>query len=262
MSEKDKAAANEAAEDAATLKAKCEAFAAEKALAAKQAAAELSPEIPATRESSWPSLADPSVLFLLACVLCPPLVELYEGTYSHEALLEYVLHPLPLLSLMVTALLLLWAHRGEPEVAAGERAVAAWYLVNGVGFKSIMDTMSGSMQAWSLMTKQYNALEPRYARPYYDDPSAQPVHFCSLLEITVMTPLCLWLYVLIVRSPKSATRFCIEFCLATLQATGTWFFYMPNLLTSHSQDVLKFFSSNNFMDLYLRGVFGLSLIHI
>lgn len=106
-----------------------------------------------------------------------------------------------------------------------------------------------------LMTKQYNALEFRYALNM-GHPMSVPVHTTSLLELTVMTPLCFWLYYLINREGNTAKRFVIEIVLATLQIVGTYYFYSPLLLTSAGVRAKGFFESRSYLDFFLRGVFG------
>ena len=149
------------------------------------------------------------------------------------------------------------AHRkGASFKSCTDRRVALWYLVNGIGFKSVMDTFSGTAQSWDLMTKQYNALESRYALSFSDNPVSVPVHLTSLLEISVMAPLCFWVYYLIVRDGRSSTRYVVELVLATLQIVGTYYFYAPLLFTSAGDRARGFLVSNNPLDFYLRGVFG------
>lgn len=202
---------------------------------------------------------DPSVLFLLSCLLAPPLLELCTGgeQFTLKRAMDYVIHPVPMTSLACALAFLGWVHRDAPCVTSSERMVAAWYLVNGFGFKTAMDVMSGSMQSWNLMTDQYNALEKRYAMSMDHHPEAAAVHLCSLLEAVVQAPLCIWLYLLIIRRGGSATRFAVEVSLATLQAAGTWFFYLPLVFTSSKQHVLALFASEDLViDVLFRGVFG------
>merc|ERR1712070_940110 len=107
------------------------------------------------------------------------------------------------------------------------------------------------------MTDQYSALEKRYAMHMDEQPEAAAVHLCSLLEATIQAPLCIWLYVLIIRRGGSAARFAVEVSLATLQAAGTWFFYLPLIFTQSRQHVLSLFASEDFiLDVLFRGVFG------
>jgi len=204
-----------------------------------------------------PSLYDPSSLFLLSCLVAPPFLELYEGNLDLTALIFYIVHPVPGTSLLLMMIFLYFTHRKPSNVSASDMRVATWYLVNGFGFKTIMDTFSGSLQSWSLMTAQYNALEGRYQLPLWGHTEAQAVHITSLLEITIQAPLCLLAYYLIIRRPASAVRFTTEFVLATLQAAGTWYFYMPLLTTADGTARLeKFFTSSDPVELYFRGVFG------
>lgn len=201
-------------------------------------------------------LLDPSVLFLGSCLVAPLGVELMENNLTSDVVVEYVFHEIPLIAMSVLIVFLAFAHRkGAINLNCGERRVALWYLVNGVGFKSIMDTCSGSAQNWNLMTKQYNALESRYALPLENAVSV-PVHLTSLLEICVMTPLCFWVYYLIVREGNTWKRFAVEIVLATLQIVGTYYFYAPLVLTSAGDRARAFLSSNDPLDFYLRGVFG------
>jgi len=118
-----------------------------------------------------------------------------------------------------------------------------------------MDTFSGSLQAWSLMTLQYNALEGRYILPLSDFES-NTVHLSSLLEILVQAPLCLWVYYLIVHQGNSALRYAVEFCLCTLQMAGTWYFYLPLLLTPSNKRLMAMLGTDDVIDFYFRGIFG------
>ena len=201
-------------------------------------------------------LLDPSVLFLGSCLIAPLGVEFMENNLTSDVVVEYVFHEIPLIAMSVLIVFLAFAHRkGAINLSCGERRVALWYLVNGIGFKSIMDTFSGSAQSWNLMTKQYNALESRYSLPLENAVSV-PAHLTSLLELSVMTPMCFWVYYLIVREGNTAKRFAMEIVLATLQIVGTYYFYAPLVLTSAGDRARGFLISNDPLDFYLRGVFG------
>eukprot|EP00940_MAST-03C_sp_MAST-3C-sp2_P000498 g498.t1 len=197
-------------------------------------------------------LSDPSVLFLAACVVAPLFLEMIDGTLTLSVLKAYLYCGVPVGACLV-GVLMIFTQNAPREAYT---PCAMWYLVNGVGFKSAMDTFSGSLQSWSLMTKQYNALEARYAMPLSNFESL-PVHLTSLLEISVMTPMCLWVFYLIVREPSSARRYVAESSLATLQMAGTWYFYMPLILTSSGDRAARFFHEDSgIVDFYFRGVFG------
>ena len=73
--------------------------------------------------SAFPRASDPSVLFLFSCLLTPPFVELYEGTFTWAATLNYLVHPMPLASIAVTALLLHFTHLDNPQITDSERMV-------------------------------------------------------------------------------------------------------------------------------------------
>lgn len=222
------------------------------------------PPPPAPSGPDWtsglPSLKDPSVLFLLGCLLAPILLALLAGTLTGSALFEYLVHPIPIVAGVLLFLYLYGVHQGLTTVPEADKLIAAWYLVNGFGFKSIMDTFAGSLQGWSLMTVQYNLLEARYLLPLGSQNAegleSTPVHLTSLLEIIVMVPLCLIAYALIVRQPSSGYRYAVELATSTLQIAGVWYFYLPLILPTVSDSVTKLLMSDSRVDVYFRGVFG------
>jgi len=210
--------------------------------------------------SGLPNLRDPSVVFLLSCLLAPIFLALFAGTLTSAALFHYLVHPVPIVAGILLFVYLYCVHQGVTSVPEAEKLVAAWYLVNAFGFKSIMDTFAGSLQGWTLMTEQYNLLEARYLLALGSQNSegleSTPVHLTSLLEILVMVPLCLCAYALIVRQPTSGYRYAAELVSSTFTIAGTWYFYLPLILPTISDSVTKLFTSDSAVDRYFRGVFG------
>ncbi len=98
---------------------------------------------------------DPSVMFLSACLIAPLACEVLENDGalpSIDVFVNYVFHEVPLTALSILIMFLSFAHRkGARTLSDCERRVALWYLVNGIGFKSIMDTVSGSLQSWYVL---------------------------------------------------------------------------------------------------------------
>merc|ERR1712060_590176 len=60
-------------------------------------------------------------------------------------------------------------------------------------------------------------------------PESLPVHLTSALEMAVMVPLCLLTYAAYHRGWSS--RYVLETVTATLQATGTYYFYLAGIIT-------------------------------
>ena len=86
---------------------------------------------------------DPSFLFLASCLVAPLGLGAYEGTLTVARAQAFFLHPVPLVAALLCAVFLALTHRGKH---AYDEKIAMWYLVNGFGFKSVMDTCSGSLQ--------------------------------------------------------------------------------------------------------------------
>lgn len=185
-------------------------------------------------------LLDPSWMFGIACVVTPPLlacspfIEYSDLSPRGCDLPTYFSNPAFIVSTVLCILFVYVTQSDGKKISKADRRAAHWYVVNAFIFKSIMDTWSGTLQSWPMMTAQYNALEPRYIMPF-SKPESLPVHLTSILELTVMTPLCLATYWGLHR--QTGWRYTIEAITATLQATGTYYFYLAGIITQG--DALK-----------------------
>lgn len=202
-------------------------------------------------------LLDPSWIFGLACMLapplvsCTPLVSLSKLAPRECAISRHFVHPIPIAGLLLCLTWSLYCQQGSVTLSSRDKRVANWYLVNGFVFKSMMDTFSGSLQAWPTMTAQYNLLEPRYQKPLSDFDSI-PVHLSSLLEIAFQVPLCLLVYRAYHQGSKH--RYVLEIVLATLQAAGTFYFYLAGLITEPEK--LGMFMNASMFDFVFYCCFG------
>lgn len=107
------------------------------------------------------------------------------------------------------------------ELKATDTMVAAWYLINGCFFNSMMDVFAGQFQSWQTMTQRYNELEPRYAfAGRYDGVT---VLLTSCQELLIQTPCGLALYFAYHRG--CSWRLPLEMVFNMWSVVGVWYFY-------------------------------------
>lgn len=115
--------------------------------------------------------------------------------------------------------------------------IARWYLVNGLFFHTLCDSIAGTHQQWSLMSEAYKELDARF----YEPTSAEGMlaSLVTQLEMFVMTPLCLLVYYgyrcHALKQPignnnkyivkHEAWVYIAEIITSTLQLIGCYFFY-------------------------------------
>jgi hypothetical protein len=158
-------------------------------------------------------VVDPTVLYIVACLIAPA-VELRGA-----AMTAYWTHPLFIggaVALVATVALAAWGNRAAP-LSAGQRRLARWYLLNGVVIHVMLDGLVGIYQVNAPFAKQYAIIDKRFADTTTDAGAA--VHVLSLVELLVMGPMCLLLYVLYQR--RHAARDVTEVALCTMQFLGT-----------------------------------------
>eukprot|EP01065_Artemidia_motanka_P015669 TRINITY_DN1940_c0_g1_i2.p1 TRINITY_DN1940_c0_g1~~TRINITY_DN1940_c0_g1_i2.p1 ORF type:complete len:267 (+),score=117.84 TRINITY_DN1940_c0_g1_i2:78-803(+) len=204
-------------------------------------------------------LLDPSWVFGLACVLtpplmaCSPLIEFSQIAPRGCDPAAYFVHPLPIVSAILCIAFAMYCQSGKTAKLNGSDTRAAnWYLVNAFIFKSIMDTCSGTLQSWGMMTQQYNMLEPRYQYPVSRHESI-PVHLTSMLEMFVMVPLCLLTYRAMHKGYGS--RYVYEIVTAVLQMTGTYYFYLAGIITQ-GDALVRMGTETNLFDRLFYFTFG------
>eukprot|EP00755_Sulcionema_specki_P012690 Sspe_Gene.52066::Locus_28861_Transcript_1_1_Confidence_1.000_Length_1240::g.52066::m.52066/K01824/EBP; cholestenol Delta-isomerase len=195
------------------------------------------------RVSLLKAVTDPTFVFALSCLVTPAVIgctslhKLSALSPDHCPTLDEAFTPISCAFFGGLALFILICP-GSSNLSPRDRRVANWYLYNGLIIKTLMDTISGSLQSYPLMTPQYNIVDPRYSRPLSDTTSL-PVHLTSALEITVMAPLCLavyWCY-----HKNNPLRYSLEIILCVLQIAGTYYFYASGLLTErrHIEQVMN-----------------------
>jgi len=99
--------------------------------------------------------------------------------------------------------------------------IAAWYLINGFFFNSMMDVFAGQFAAWTTMTPRYHELEPRYAMGGY---TGAVVFLTSLQELLLQTPCGLALFYAYWRG--SNWRLGVEVIFNCYSVAGVWYFYL------------------------------------
>ena len=180
-------------------------------------------------------LLDPSVLFTMIVVLLPIILELNSPNLI-ELIQSYLLAP-PFLICFTLILILEFKAPSTSQLTRSEYRVSRWYLMNGLIYHSLMDPITGFMQNWSLMTKQYNYLDQRFAAPF--DVGAETATLTVWMEGAMMCPGCIFLFIgyrymlpkMRDKSDKDSSRanivwiYCLEFVVGLCQSIGTYFFY-------------------------------------
>lgn len=176
-------------------------------------------------------LRDPTVVFTIWVVLAPIGLMVLENEHTfgqvvQQSLQGYLLAPTMLCSYAYLFLVVSLAHSGGRTVKLSPRdqRVARWFLMNGVYYNLFLDVVSGQFQANSLMTYQYNLIEPRYKFGPMDV-RGQSVFWTSMCEIFFQSPFCILAYYGYVRG--KAWRRCLEVIVSVLHIAGVWWFYVP-----------------------------------
>lgn len=176
-------------------------------------------------------LRDPTVMFAVWVILAPIGLLAWENNLSFselvsQSLFGYLLAPTMLCSYAYLFLVVALTHSGGQVVQLNARdlRVARWFLMNGVYFNLFLDVVSGQFQANSLMTFQYNLIEPRYIFGSFDV-RGQSVFWTSMCELFFQSPMCILCYYGYVRG-KSWRR-ALEIIVSVLHIAGVWWFYVP-----------------------------------
>lgn len=168
----------------------------------------------------------PPFAFVLACLLAPPLLEVWGQPLGEPLGVEYLGAWPVLLWTSIGLLVIAVTFKGGADAGFVERLsredawIAAWYFVNGMFFNSCMDVFAGQFQSWRTMTARYNELEPRYAMAGYDGIT---VFLTSWQEILIQTPCGLALFYAYWRG--SNWKHGLEIIFNMWSIAGVWYFY-------------------------------------
>ena len=129
--------------------------------------------------------------------------------------------------------------------------IAHWYLMTGIFFHILLDGLSGLLQINGLMSQQYARLDKRYVLPFQHE--GLVVHLVSILEMLIMAPLCLSIYIGYYQySNKSAMNkqdkkkgllwvHSLEIIVSCLQLIGVFFYNGQELIHIVRDDGLQMF---------------------
>jgi hypothetical protein len=174
-------------------------------------------------------LLDPTSLFCLLLLPVPLIWRNDRIMVASSAETTAYLTAWPLIVWAVVGACVVWITKSGDcrPMRRTDRFVARWYLLNGCFFNSMMDVFAGQLQAWPLMTEQYNALEPRYAAAPGPGPcgayARSVVALTSLQEILFQAPLGMALYYAYHR--RAAWRLPAEIVFNVCSVAGVWYFY-------------------------------------
>ena len=192
------------------------------------------------RSASTSFIKDPSVILTAILILLPIAFEVNSPNLI-GTILGYLLSVPCLICVTLMLILELRAPTGL-HITLSEYRVSRWYLVNGLGYHLLFDTVSGLMQGWSLMTKQYNYLDHRFGAPF--EIGSEVATLAVWLEAAVMCPGCILIfigyrYILpkqrksenINSSPSSIVWiYCLELVIGLCQCVGSYFFYGAEII--------------------------------
>jgi hypothetical protein len=165
------------------------------------------------------AIDDPATIFIAIILALPALL-----ADNWSSCISYFLDPW-----MITTFGLLFAvvhvtksKLPPQQLSVRDQRIASWYLVNGIFIQFLMDGLVGGLQQVPVLRTQYEKLDARYRN---HDPT---VMIISLIELFIMSPLCLVVYYGYHR--KTAWRAPVELVTCTLHAMGTVVFVGSELL--------------------------------
>eukprot|EP01060_Flectonema_neradi_P019837 TRINITY_DN27355_c0_g1_i1.p1 TRINITY_DN27355_c0_g1~~TRINITY_DN27355_c0_g1_i1.p1 ORF type:complete len:225 (+),score=21.30 TRINITY_DN27355_c0_g1_i1:72-746(+) len=168
------------------------------------------------------STVDPSALFCFACIIIP----LYKEPETTDAdRLEFLTDPFfycPVLLLIVTALVGRTRTCIQTET---DKILGRWYLWNGAIIHIMMDGCVGSLDKLKLFSQQYKILDHRFVTR-----DVVPVSI-GLIELYIMAPLCLLLYLAFKWNLPCKNP--LEIIVCVMHAFGAIMFVLPEHLISY-----------------------------